>query len=255
MIDAPDGTLTGSLKKLAELGVTFATVIDLGCADGHFSLAHRPLFSGATLVNIDANPLYEPSLRAIQEVVGGHYFIGAATDHCGVVELIQSAHPYWGSLRPKDDPYWDRVNRLHAGKLRVEATTLDSLAERLRLQPPFLLKLDVQGAELSALRGASTVLQSTHAVICEADLDDFHGIHLALHEAGFGLFDLCEINRLDDRSLGWFYPVYLNRRFEGTKERAIWNATRNAEVIRLQDQRRQTVRDKIAQLLALYRGE
>lgn len=255
MMDAPVGTITGSLKKLAELGIAYATIVDVGCADGHFSLAHRPFFPDAALVNIDANPLYEPSLRTIQAVVGGHYHIGAVTDHCGAAEITQSAHPYWSSMRPKDDPYWQRVNHLHAGKLRAEATTLDALAARLQLTPPFLLKLDIQGAELPALRGAATMLQATNVVIVEADVDDVYGIHHALHEAGFGLFDIAEINRLDDRSLGWFYPVFLNRRLDGARNRAIWDSTRNAEVIRLQEGRRQKIREQIGLLLDRYRTE
>jgi FkbM family methyltransferase len=87
----------------------------------------------------------------------------------GEIEITESVHPYWSSIRPAGDPYWSRVNDLISKKVKAPATTLDTLAKELALKPPFLLKLDVQGAEQSVLVGAPDVLANTHTVICEAD--------------------------------------------------------------------------------------
>jgi FkbM family methyltransferase len=185
------GTFTSTLAALFEKGVRYASVIDVGCADGHFFLSHHSLgiFPGASILHVDANAIYEPSLKAIQEVLGGHYFIGAITDHAGEIEMTNAVHPYWNSLRPENDLYWERINRLAGTKVKVPTQTLDALASQLQLKPPYLLKLDVQGAEVQALRGARGVLEETHAVICEVDIDDFEEIDAVLREAGFGLFD------------------------------------------------------------------
>ena len=78
-------------------------------------------------LNIDANPICEPSLRSIQNVVGGHFHVGVVTDHEGEVAFTTSVHPYWASLRPENDPYWRRINNLSAPKALVPATTLDPL--------------------------------------------------------------------------------------------------------------------------------
>jgi FkbM family methyltransferase len=252
---APAGTFTASLTTLFKKGVRYSTVIDVGCADGHFYLSHDQvgLFPKAVALNIDANPLYESSLKAIKEVMGGHYFIGAVTDHEGDIEMTTSAHPYWSSIRPNDDPYWQRVNQLHESKIKVPAVTLDALAERLQLAPPFLLKLDVQGAEVQALRGAEKVLRETDVVVCEADLDDFHAINGAIVDAGFDLFDVTGMSRLPDNTLGWFYPVYLNRRLDHIKRRAFWDDAQNAAVIKLQIDRRNEILKQNANMLAHYR--
>ena len=69
----------------------------------------------------------------------------------------------------------------------MPATTLDTLARELALVPPFLLELDVQGAEESVLRGAREVLQNCEAVICEADIEDFQNLNRMLVDAGFFL--------------------------------------------------------------------
>ena len=70
MADA--GTFTDSLKLLAAKGQRYGTVMDLGCADGHFFLQHHALgpFAGAVPVNVDANPIYESSLKAIKGTLG-----------------------------------------------------------------------------------------------------------------------------------------------------------------------------------------
>ncbi len=252
---APE-TDAASLAVLHAKGVRYGTVIDLGSADGYFFIHGHSLglFDDAAPVNIDANETYEDSLRAIQDVFGGHYFIGAVTDHEGQVEMTAAAHPYWDSLRPDTDPYWDQINKLSVEKRIVPAVTLDALAARLRLTPPFLLKLDVQGAEVQALRGAARVLRDTVAVVCEADLGDFHGINAALEAAGFGLFDVTNVNRMPDGSLGWFYPVYLNRSHDHLRSRGFWDEAENDKVILAQIKRRETTRAAGAAYLAKQRA-
>src|SRR5579872_2923790 len=101
-------TFTETLLALAQKGLRYATVFDLGCADGHFFVDHfaQGLFQESVPVNIDANAIYEDSLRAIQETFCGHYRIAAASDTAGEIELTTSVHPYWSSLRPRDDLYW-----------------------------------------------------------------------------------------------------------------------------------------------------
>src|SRR5262245_13181573 len=102
------GSFTESLKLLAAKGLRYRTVIDLGCADGHFFVQHLAFgfFAGAVPVNVDANPIYEQSLKAIRDTVGGSYVIAAMSDHVGEVELTFGSHPYWSSLLAESDPYW-----------------------------------------------------------------------------------------------------------------------------------------------------
>ena len=68
-------SFSATIERLAAKGVRYSTVIDVGCADGQFFLDHMKWFPGAVPLNIDANALYEPSLKAIKDVVGGDYRI------------------------------------------------------------------------------------------------------------------------------------------------------------------------------------
>jgi len=136
-----------TLRVLRDLGVTYSTAIDLGCADGSFFLAAaaQGLVPGAVPFNVDANPLYQDSLKQIRDALGGDYFIGAIADFEGEAQLREAAHPYWSSLRPADDVYWQRIGNPRNGKqITVPTTSLDAAQKRFGLKPPFLLKLDIQ---------------------------------------------------------------------------------------------------------------
>jgi FkbM family methyltransferase len=257
MQDSKSGTFFGTLHVLFNKGIRYSTVIDVGSADGHFflMLCEEGIAPGAAPFNIDANRLYEDSLKAIKAAVGGDFFIGAVTNHEGEIELTTSVHPYWSSLRPKDDPYWTRINNLSSAKTVVPATTLDTLRHKFKLKPPFLLKLDVQGAEHEAFSGGANVLKDTHVVICEADVDDFQRINDILLRHGFVLYDLVNMARAGDGALGWFYPIYVNRALEHIRPKQFWDSSQNAAVIDAQVQRRQAILKLNANILARIRDQ
>jgi FkbM family methyltransferase len=251
------GSFAASLGILFLKGVRFATVIDLGCADGHFYLEQLEfgIIPGSICVNVDTNAMYEPSLSEIQKVIGGHYAIAAISDHDGEVELQTGSHSYWASLLPPEDPYWAGSHNLPGRTIRVEALTLDTLVQRFALKPPFLLKLDLQGVELAALRGGQKMLAETDVIICETANDQFPSICEFLTARNFGLFDLTQMGRnAADQTLCEFYPVFLNRRLDHLKAKEPWNPANNAAVIATMNQRRNAILDQIKRVLATRRS-
>jgi FkbM family methyltransferase len=250
------GNFTTTLAGLYSKGMRYNTVIDIGCADGQFFLDHymTGLFLDTKPLNIDANSLYEKSLQEIQDVLGGAYAIAAVADKAGEIEFTNSVHPYWSSIRPPDDLYWTRVNSLHSEAIKIKARTLDEIIESSQLPGPYLLKMDIQGAEERAIKGAAQTLSKTDVVIVEADIADFQAIHAALTSADFSLYDITNPNWLTDASLGWFYPVYLNNRRSDMKPSAFWKKEHDAGVIEQQVQRRRMILQSNAQKLQQLRA-
>lgn len=232
-----------SLSGLHRKGVRYSTVIDIGCADGQFflNLSALGIDSGAVPLNVDANALYEASLKSIKDVVGGDYSISAVTNFDGELELTTSVHPYWSSVRQEGDIYWSRLNKLSAKKIAVPAARLDTLTERLGLKGPYLLKLDVQGAEAQVLEGAAATLRNTVVVICETDVDDFQKVNAALVAKDFVLYDITHLSRVADETLGWFYPVYVHRSVDFVLPKNFWDERENQRIIQQQVDRRKSI--------------
>jgi FkbM family methyltransferase len=61
-----------------------------------------------------------------------------------------------------------------AGRRRVAMAALDSLVAAGTVRAPDLIKLDVQGYEIEALRGGDRSLRSARAVICEVSFRRFY---------------------------------------------------------------------------------
>lgn len=57
--------LSATLQNLFTKGVRYGTVVDIGCADGHFVLNHLSCFGDAVPLNIDVN-------RIDEELAQGH---------------------------------------------------------------------------------------------------------------------------------------------------------------------------------------
>jgi FkbM family methyltransferase len=243
--------LFGTLKRLHAAGVRYGSAIDIGCADGSFLLEIQAagILDGASTLNIDASRVYETSLQEIQRQVGTHYWIGAVSDRAGEVEVTVGAHPYWTSMRPSEDLYWKRINGLRGETTTVPARTLDTLTRDFGLVAPYLIKLDVQGAEASVLRGARNILADTHVVVCEADMADFQDLNSLLVEAGFVLHDITHVHRDAHGDLGWFYPVFAKARLDAVKPKSFWGEDDNSRVLELQEQRRRTILKRNAELL------
>jgi FkbM family methyltransferase len=246
------GTCAASLVLLANGGMRFGTYIDVGCAEGLYGLAlwHAGLLRDATIINIDANSLYEPSLQRIQSAIGGHYRICAVGEQTGTVEMHSSAHPYWASAAEVTDRYWETVNVQIGETITVPCFTLDDLIGGIAPKPPHLLKLDIQGLEARVLRGGPRTLADTAVIVCEVNVYAFHEINSIIEQAGFSLYDLTHLNRSHDHKLRWFDAVYLHRSYSHLNSPKVWTDERNEQVKELQEQRRKTVMSEIDAILA-----
>jgi FkbM family methyltransferase len=243
---------------LWQAGLRFGGGIDVGCADGNFLLALAEMgpLRSAQLLNIDAQEDYRASLSAIQQALGGHFRICAAGERDGgSIELQRGAHPYWSSVREPGDRYWSAHNRMCEDEsLRVAVRTIDSLVKETGLAGPYLLKLDVQGAEREALLGAKRTLADTSVVLVEVLIEDFGAIHEVLARAGFDLFDATRLTYTDAGVLGWFYPVYLHSRHRDLRPVALWNASLNEQALAMQGEHRARVEAFVADSLGRLRA-
>jgi FkbM family methyltransferase len=89
-------------------------------------------------------------------------------------------------------------------KVSLKMETLDALIEKKYQMPSnCFIKLDVQGAEIDVLRGATELLKKTEFILLEISIlnynykaPQFTDVIIFLKEIGFVLFDICDERRM-----------------------------------------------------------
>jgi FkbM family methyltransferase len=148
--------------NLRKEGIAPATVIDVGAGAGTGPLYRA--FPDAYHVLIEPQLEFEETLRAhVEKKWRGEVHMTAVGDREGEAVL----HVYPG--RPMTSSLLERPSGLHRSPetRRVPLTTLDRLATERRWEPPFGLKVDVEGADHLVIEGATEVLKQTQFVIAE----------------------------------------------------------------------------------------
>ncbi len=153
------------LKHMKSLGFSPQVVFDCGAFIGEWTLQASRIFASAQFVLIEPNKMITDQTRArVAEIRPEVILLEVA-----VGDARKSAHlNVWADEQvPMDGS--SLLGHAHgdpASKIEIEVLPLDVISETYGLRPD-LLKLDLQGSELSALKGARDVLTKVELVIVE----------------------------------------------------------------------------------------
>jgi FkbM family methyltransferase len=181
-------TMDLALAQLQAVGLTPNTVIDIGVAQGTPEL--YAAFPKARYILVEPLVEFEKDLIQICSQLRGEYFVAAAGAQSGsmLLQVNGSATSRVGSHRPDSG----------AEVRRVPVVTVDTIAACKAIDRPVLIKADVQGAELDALRGAEETLRATEAVVLEVSLFEFQrgwpqlwDVVDYMHGRAFVVYDIC----------------------------------------------------------------
>ena len=160
-------TQAGAFEQLKRLGFDPRTVIDVGVAHGTPALYQA--FPDARHLLIEpveeCTPFLEAIARQFRQV---EYILAAAARHPGrsminVHRDVNLSSTFWQSDYRRDDVTTREVRAIAIDQVRLERS----------LEPPFLLKIDVEGAELDVLAGAAETLKDSEYVLLEVSLFEF----------------------------------------------------------------------------------
>lgn len=170
-----DLSLESSLFRLKENALLAVnSVIDVGASDGSWTARLLPFCPAAGYLLVEANRIHEKDLRQF------------CTEHRNCSFVLAAASDTEG------DVYFEAEQKL-GGKAshnpvgaaeKIRATTLDAEVAKLKLRPPFLVKLDTHGFETAIFRGAQSVLAQTNVVIVEA-------YNFNISEESLTFWDMC----------------------------------------------------------------
>jgi len=215
-IDDPYITLKRLLKNHKITGI-----IDAGASNGRISKKLLKIFPEACVHAFEPNPLYEKILKQFSMEEGRffpHYC--ALSDHKGVEDFCITVSPgntsfFKPGKRLKEiDPGGASVKNVK----KVEVIPLDEWLKENGHHSIQIIKLDIQGAELLALRGAKNVLiNSVLAIYTEILFNPLYDggalysdIDLCMRNYGFVLYDIFKPKYNSSGLLMWGNAIFLN---------------------------------------------
>ncbi|MEM1056577.1 MAG: FkbM family methyltransferase [Bacteroidota bacterium] len=157
-------------RSLRRQGLSPDLVIDGGANVGQFARAMIETFPGAHVVSFEPLPEvaarfrgffeWEPRVRLVETALGAS--VGLLSFGRNEYSLASSALPVVSG--------GDELVQPHLERIEVPVTTLDAALSNREITTSTLLKLDLQGFELEALRGAEATLDRVGFVLLEIAL-------------------------------------------------------------------------------------
>lgn len=170
--------LSDFLKHIKRLGFEPQTIIDVGVAIGTFPLYEN--FPDSTHLLIEPLCEFEHSIKEICEKYNASYVIAAAGSNSGNIKInvlpdLSSSSIY----KEKESKFINSTSR------EVTQIRIDDVCEDKGLKGPYLIKIDVQGAELDVLGGSTNIMKYTEVIILEVSL-------LKIYQEGPELYDVID---------------------------------------------------------------
>ena len=152
------------------------TVIDIGANRGQFALVARHCFPDASVISFEPLPGPARVFRAVFGEDSGVVLHEAAIGPQSENRTINvSAHDDSSSLLPISQLQSEIFPGTEsAGTLTVRTAPLGSFVSEDDIRTPAMLKLDVQGFELEALRGCESLLPLFDWVYCECSFVELY---------------------------------------------------------------------------------
>lgn len=216
-------SLSGVLRHVKQLGFVPQTVIDVGGAFGLFSAEALHIFPHANYQLLEPLEEYKPYL---DKFVQAHprqaqYVIAAAGARSGEISI--NVHP---DLVGSSTYLEEDVSDTNGVPRVVKSVTLDELITSAKLAPPYLVKIDVQGAELDVLVGFERNLANTEFLLLEVSFfgfflggPQFYDVVAFMKSKGFVAYDISELQyRLLDGALSQTDLVFVKENGQFRRE-------------------------------------
>ncbi len=190
-----------TLESLRRLGYAPRTIIDGGANKGQWAGLVLEVFPEARFHLVEPQPACRGALEQLAAKFPGVALHAVALTEPGIQEVTMLGVDATGSTGAFVATH--DVRPTGAGAHSVPATSLDQLlGPLLRKEDRPLLKLDLEGHELAALRGAERMLSQIEVIITETHIYDpehlgratFADCFTHLSARGFVLFDVASLS-------------------------------------------------------------
>lgn len=166
----PVGVMEYLLEDLKARGFIPNAIIDVGANKGSWSKSTQFIFPEARFLLIEPQlEMEEPLHKICSQYPQMQYVLAGAGPENTEMVLTVWKDLLGSSLLPPTEE-----GLQNSGQQRtIPIVTIDSLLQQLQFPLPQLVKLDIQGFELEALKGASSLFGKTEVFILEVSLIPF----------------------------------------------------------------------------------
>lgn len=162
------------LSQMKQTGIEPKVIYDIGSCVLHWTNEAKKHWPQAEFVLFEAMSAVEP----IYKETGYKYFLGPLGEQDGMeVDFYENLENPGGNSYFRENPELSpNAPRLfpESSKKRLTLSTLDTLIRKHNLPLPQLIKMDIQGAELAVLKGASLALSQCDHLILELQHRDYN---------------------------------------------------------------------------------
>jgi FkbM family methyltransferase len=164
------------------------TFVDVGANVGAYSLkiASDYKSKGIKVIAIEAHPANYKALCKnidINKFTNIHAINKAVSDHKGIVTM------YERKFLKRIQPEWYTIHETISGhqldkrySIEVESDTLDAILDNYKVD---FIKIDIEGAEVEALKGATNTLDRLRKIIVEIHENNFDKVKHILEDHNF----------------------------------------------------------------------
>jgi FkbM family methyltransferase len=152
------------VKQLIKDGFEFRSVYDVGAYKGDWTREIKLILPNSEFFLFEGNEDHESFLQN----VGSKYCLAVLSDADG-------ERNWWSIAGTGDSLFRENHDFYEHLEPAIKFTrTLDNLISEMKLPPPDLIKIDVQGAEIEVLKGASVSVQYASIVILEVPIIEYN---------------------------------------------------------------------------------
>ncbi|MFC1635037.1 FkbM family methyltransferase [Planctomycetota bacterium] len=196
-------------------------IFDVGAYIGEVTRTYREIFPQAKLYCFEPFPGSFRELEKQSVDPLAKLYQVAISDQIGKTTLNVNADLSCNSIfpRPQNEPAYYSAHAQNVDQIEVDTTTIDSFCKRENIERIDILKLDVEGAEIKALRGAHNTLSNHAVTLIYTEIMFiphyeggclFHELAGLLKQYGYTLFNLYNLKRAKNGQLRWGNAIFLS---------------------------------------------
>ncbi len=192
------------IYKLKKIGICPNTFIDVGANRGMLTKTVNHVFPNCKIFSFEPIKDCYMELKKLEKgIINLKSFNYALSDYDGSAEFNQSIYDYSSSLLKMTKKHENAFPFTKETTVyNVEVHPLEYFYDQIKLKPPVILKLDVQGSELKVMRGAGKMLNSFDYILCEMSFTELYAgqplikeVMDFMYENKFTLIDILELNK------------------------------------------------------------